>query len=64
VIDLSDLLWGRSISSDWPSQAFAQAVFEGRYSVTVEFEGADRKRISSAPVEGIFTVALGAAPSR
>ena len=64
VIDLSDLLWGKSISSDWPSEAFAQVVSEGRYSVTVELEGADRKRIVSTPVEGIFTVALGAAPSR
>ena len=64
VIGLSDLLWGKSISSDWPSDAFAKAVVEGRYAVTVEIDGVDGKRFVSPSVDGFFTVGLGATPSR
>lgn len=64
VIDLRDLLWGRTIHSIWPSTAFGELVVEGTYSVAVELEGADRSRIASPPVQGTFTVTTGAAPSR
>jgi hypothetical protein len=64
VIDLRDLLWGKSIHSVWPSTAFGEAIAEGTYSVTVEMEGADASRIASLPIQGTFTVVAGAAPRR
>jgi hypothetical protein len=64
LIELRDLLWGRTIQSIWPSSSFREAVLEGTYSVTVEMEGANRSRIASPAVEGTFTVATGAGPSR
>ncbi len=63
VIDLRDLLWGKSIHSIWPSTPFGEAIPEGSYSVTVELEGTDTSRVASPPIQGSFTIVTGAAPS-
>jgi hypothetical protein len=64
ALDLRDLHWARSNSSDWPSQPFGEVVPEGTYVVSLRIREDSVAHVAPAAVQAVFTIAMGAAPSR